>query len=151
MSHALVLALRPPDAAPLTHALLSHGLASRVTVLQAINGSEALLRAEALPLYTRHLLRHGRRDHMQIGNPEMLGCLLSHMKAWRLVRPGEVVAVFEVSLQLPFSPPVMRCGSDCRNRRMPKSTRSRRRAHACSRKTWRGVNGTSCYSTRLPQ
>ena len=98
VSHALVLALRPPDAAQLTHALLSHGLASRVTVLQAINGSEALLRAETLPLYTRHLLRHGRRDHMQIGNPEMLGCLLSHMKAWRLVRPGEVVAVFEVFL-----------------------------------------------------
>ena len=55
---------------------------------------QALLRAETLPLYTRHLLRHGRRDHMQIGNPEMLGCLLSHMAVW--ARAGnETVAVFE--------------------------------------------------------
>ena len=51
--------------------------------------------AAPLPLYTRHLLRNGRCDHTQIGNAALLGCLLSHMQAWRLVRPGERVAILE--------------------------------------------------------
>ena len=51
--------------------------------------------AAPLPLHTRHLLRSGRCDHTQIGNAAMLGCLLSHMQAWRLVRPGERVAILE--------------------------------------------------------
>ena len=65
--------------------------------------------AAPLPLHTRHLLRNGRCDHTQIGNAAMLGCLLSHMQAWRLVRPGERVAILEeVATQTPPKRHLMR-------------------------------------------
>lgn len=51
------------------------------TVWAATNGTVAL--RTHLPLFTRATLATGRHDHMQIGSPAMLGCLLSHMAVWR--------------------------------------------------------------------
>ena len=96
ISQAYVLALKPIDAEPLLMSILMHRIAPRAIALRAVNFSESMLMAEELPLYTRHQLRHGRNDHMQIGNFAMLGCLYSHINAWRLVGPGETVAIFEV-------------------------------------------------------
>ena len=95
-SQAYVLALKPIDTEPLLMSILRHGIAPRAIALRAVNSSEAMLMVEELPLYTRHQLRHGRNEHMQIGNYAMLGCLYSHINAWRLVGPGETVAIFEV-------------------------------------------------------
>jgi hypothetical protein len=39
-----------------------------------------------LPLYTQHLIRAGRQEHMQISNRHMVGCLMSHASVWRQVR-----------------------------------------------------------------
>jgi hypothetical protein len=47
-----------------------------------------------LPLYTRHLMRHGRGSHMEIGNKEMVGCFRSHVAAWKLVK-GETLVLEE--------------------------------------------------------
>ena len=52
----------------------------------AINGSQALLQQTKVPLYTRYTMTYGgRHEHMQIGRPEALGCLLSHMSLWSLL------------------------------------------------------------------
>lgn len=50
-----------------------------------------------VPLYTLHTMENGRHDHMQIGNREMLGCLLSHISVWRqfLNSSADTVLVFE--------------------------------------------------------
>ena len=81
-----VIALDPQ--APHVHALVedaaTHLMGGRKPrVWRAINGSEAL--ATRLPLYTRLTLASGRHDHMQLGSPSMLGCLLSHVAIWRAV------------------------------------------------------------------
>ncbi len=60
----------------------------------AINATRALELAR-LPLYTRHLMRWGRHDHMQLYSGESLGCLLSHMAVWRGVAGNETIAVLE--------------------------------------------------------
>ena len=50
---------------------------------RAVNASAALARSVGLlPLYTRLTMRIGRHEHMQIGRPAALGCLLSHMDLW---------------------------------------------------------------------
>lgn len=66
------------------------------TIFQAINGTEALQNNHhELSLYTKYTMLVGRHDHMQIANPSALGCLLSHIAIWKMVSPGEVIAIFE--------------------------------------------------------
>jgi GR25 family glycosyltransferase involved in LPS biosynthesis len=67
------------------------------TIDTAINGSQALEDDvwDNIALYTRYLLVSGRHDHMQLSNPKMLGCFLSHVRIWKSIRPGETIAVFE--------------------------------------------------------
>lgn len=49
-----------------------------------------------LPLYTRHIMRWGRHDHMQLPNAAAIGCLLSHADIWaRIANQTELAAVFE--------------------------------------------------------
>lgn len=68
----------------------------QVRVLKAVNASEAQAQTlNTLPLYTRHLIKNGRHNHVQIGNFAMLGCLLSHVQVWKTIGPSETVAVFE--------------------------------------------------------
>ena len=51
----------------------------------AVNGSQAL-QQKGVPLYTRYTMTYGgRHEHMQIGRPEALGCLLSHVGLWSLL------------------------------------------------------------------
>lgn len=96
-SSVYIIALEPATAAPLAHAAKAFLGVDTVDVMQAINGTRALRSHFAqLPLYTKMLLQSRQRhDHMQLSSAPMLGCLLSHMAAWRRVRPGEIVAVLE--------------------------------------------------------
>ena len=67
-----------------------------VTLFDAINGTKALLEAaHRLSIYTKYTLVTGRHDHLQLSNPAMLGCLLSHITIWEKIAPHEVVAVIE--------------------------------------------------------
>ena len=82
---AHVIALDPwsPHVRALVEDAATHLLGGRRPhVWRAVNGSEALAQAR-LPLYTRMTLASGRHDHMQLGSPPMLGCLLSHVAIWR--------------------------------------------------------------------
>ena len=57
-----------------------------VTIVHAVNGTEALRKTEHdLPLYVQNLVRWGRHDHMQLYSGGSLGCLLSHIEVWRQV------------------------------------------------------------------
>ena len=95
ITRAVVIALNIVDVIHLQHQISIH-VAPRVNVVQAINGTSAMeMTRDTLPLYTRHLIRYGRQNHVQIGNWAMLGCLLSHISVWRGIAPGETVAVFE--------------------------------------------------------
>lgn len=51
---------------------------------RAVNGTEAMKpdNVARLPLYTRMTLATGRHDHMQLGAPAMLGCLMGHIRIW---------------------------------------------------------------------
>jgi len=92
-SHAFVIALDAEWGSKLAaHISLQLSLQS-VDVIVANNGTGA-----SLPLYTRYLIRHGRREHMQIGNLAMAGCLLSHVQAWR--RVSGWAYVFEEDAQI---------------------------------------------------
>jgi hypothetical protein len=44
-----------------------------------------------LSLYNRHLIRHGRTDGLQIGNPKMLGCMETHREVWTRVRQDSYI------------------------------------------------------------
>ena len=59
----------------------------------------------SLPLYTRHVMRAGRADHMQLPNRAALGCLLSHAAVWaRIVERADQESwalVFEEDVVLP--------------------------------------------------
>ena len=44
-----------------------------------------------LSLYNRHLMRHGRTDGLQIGNPRMLGCMETHREVWTRVRQDSYI------------------------------------------------------------
>lgn len=69
-----------------------------ITVFEGINGTHALKTTDfnsMVSLYTRYVMVVGRRDHMQLSNPSMLGCLLSHIHIWKMVNPGEIIAIFE--------------------------------------------------------
>ena len=95
ITRAVVIALNIVDVIHLQHQISIH-VAPRVNLVQAINGTSAMeMTRDTLPLYTRHLIRYGRQNHVQIGNWAMLGCLLSHISVWRGIAPGETVAVFE--------------------------------------------------------
>ena len=77
-----ILTLDPDASSELAEAVGRHLTTLRPTPWRALNGSQALAAVE-LPLYTRLALVAGRHDHMQIGTPEMLACLLGHMAIWR--------------------------------------------------------------------
>jgi len=40
-------------------------------------------------------MKTGRSDHMQLSNPSMLGCLLSHISLWENIHENEVVMILE--------------------------------------------------------
>lgn len=65
-----------------------------VTVVLGHNGTNV-----ELPLYTRHLIDHGRNEHMQIGNRQMVGCLMSHVSIWRMIE--DWAYVFEEDAYVP--------------------------------------------------
>jgi hypothetical protein len=93
---AYVIVLHPERYDPAPLAGLSS--VSNLTVVQASNGTEAGL---DLPLVTRHVIRRGRSDHVQIGNTAALGCLLSHQRVWAAVAAGTGPAlVFEEDAQV---------------------------------------------------
>ena len=105
VDRAYVIALPGSPVEDLTREIREHlGLAVEVTT--AVNASEALRYASAhpedVPVYVQHTMRFGRHHHMQIGNPEMLGCLLSHVAVWeRFLGSGDaLVAVFEEDASL---------------------------------------------------
>jgi len=79
-SHAFVIALDARRGAALAEHISLHLSLQSVQVIVANTGIDA-----QLPLYTRFLIKHGRREHMQIGNRAMVGCLLSHVKIWRMI------------------------------------------------------------------
>jgi GR25 family glycosyltransferase involved in LPS biosynthesis len=66
-----------------------------VSVFQGINQSEAMSIYHNLPLYTKYTMKTGRSDHMQIANPSMLGCLLSHITIWENIHKNEIVLILE--------------------------------------------------------
>ena len=88
---AYVIALDPAafDPAPLARLEAVRNL----TLIRASNGTDRVM---GLPLYTRHVLRHGRSEHHQLGNTAAVGCLFSHADAWaRVAQSGEPSIVFE--------------------------------------------------------
>jgi GR25 family glycosyltransferase involved in LPS biosynthesis len=102
---AYVIALNESSVRGLQAQVWEHlGVPAQVAL--AVNASGARQYAEDhpedVPLYVRHTMRFGRHHHMQIGNPEMLGCLLSHMAVWArfLASPHRTVAVFEEDARL---------------------------------------------------
>jgi GR25 family glycosyltransferase involved in LPS biosynthesis len=94
---AFIIALHPPSSWLTAHSAARFLGLPNVTVVQAVNGTQALhLLDEDLALYTRYLLHfHARHDHMQLSTAPMLGCLLSHMRLWASVRENQTIAVFE--------------------------------------------------------
>ena len=82
---AFVISLNPSASVSLSLAIERH-LGMRPTVFQAIDGLGDMSLAQ-LPLYTQYTIQHGRHHHVQIGNAAMVGCLLSHMAIWALVKP----------------------------------------------------------------
>ena len=67
-----------------------------VWLFDAINGSRALHEgSKFLSIYTKYTLMTGRHDHMQISNSNALGCLLSHINIWQMIKPNDIVAVVE--------------------------------------------------------
>lgn len=82
------------DMATRTAAALGRAIVPNVTVVGAVDGAAIL--DEHMPLYTRHVIRAGRSDHMQIGNRAALGCLMSHGAVWRrIAASGAPALVFE--------------------------------------------------------
>ena len=95
VTRAVIIALNILHADPLRGQIRQY-LTPDVRVVRAVNATEARLQtSDTLPLYTRHLIKNGRQNHIQIGNYAMVGCLLSHVEVWRGVGVGETVAVFE--------------------------------------------------------
>ena len=82
-----ILTLDAAGSEPLARAVARHLTGARPRLWPALNGTQALnATAQQLPLYTRLALTAGRHDHMPIGTPEMLACLLGHMAIWRDIR-----------------------------------------------------------------
>ena len=95
ITRCVIIALDVLSVVDLQEGVLQH-MTPNVSVMQAINGTEAMwLTKDTLPLYTRFLIQNGRQNHVQIGNSAMIGCLLSHIKVWRDIQPGETVMVVE--------------------------------------------------------
>ena len=80
-THAFVIALDPEKGEMVAVHVKKHMALSSVTVVAANTG----IGEDDLPLYTRNLIDKGRFDHMQIGNRQMVGCLLSHASVWAQV------------------------------------------------------------------
>jgi GR25 family glycosyltransferase involved in LPS biosynthesis len=82
-----ILTLNAEGSRVLADATMQYLTYAEPRLWRALNGTEALHASEAkLPLYTRLALAAGRHDHMQIGTPEMLACLLGHTAIWRDVQ-----------------------------------------------------------------
>ena len=95
ITRAVIIALEVLQATTLLEQVRTH-ITRDVEVFRAVNATLAMsLVVDTLPLYTRHLIAHGRQTHMQIGNAEMLACLLSHVQVWSGIKPGETILVLE--------------------------------------------------------
>jgi len=68
----------------------SLGLKNDLVVVEANNGTSV----RELPLYTKYLMKHGRDDHMQIGNTAMIGCFLSHLQVWKEICNSSLSSFF---------------------------------------------------------
>jgi GR25 family glycosyltransferase involved in LPS biosynthesis len=72
---------------------------NNMTIIRGINGTQAMQKTketeDLIALYTRYVMLTGRSDHMQLSNPSMLGCLLSHIQIWNEIKESETVAIFE--------------------------------------------------------
>ena len=105
IDRAFIIAMDPAQGERLADEIRQHLHISDVTIKEPVNGTSAVEQMSSDPsllsLYSRHILRTGRNDHMHIGNPGMLSCLLSHLEIWEKdMRVGETVAVFEEDAQL---------------------------------------------------
>ena len=100
VTKSFVIALDPLLGARVAHeASLYLGLHD-VSIFKAINATRAMQKVEhELPLYTQRLIQQGRNEHMQLGNAAMLGCLLSHMAIWEMLKEDDIFAVFEEDAQ----------------------------------------------------
>jgi len=96
ITRAFVISMNEPESRPLLRDLKTFMNIDSASIFPAINGSHALQQGtHELSLYTKYTMLVGRHDHMQLSNPSMLGCLLSHIEIWKMLTPGETVAVFE--------------------------------------------------------
>ena len=75
---------------------LQEAISTELRIPKVIVWTANLGTATDLPLYTRHIIEHGRSDHLQIPNRAALGCLLSHSEIWdQVALSGKTTAVFE--------------------------------------------------------
>ena len=97
ISHAFLITLSPqPELARMLQTTLNMPL---VQMFQALNSTNVAI--DSLPLYTQHVIHHGRSDHMQIPNREALGCLLSHAALWKKITNQQAPAfIFEEDIMV---------------------------------------------------
>lgn len=48
-----------------------------------------------LPLYTQYMMDNGRHFHMEISNKAMVGCFLSHVEIWKMVKNESLIVLEE--------------------------------------------------------
>ena len=86
ITSGFIIALEPELVEDLHQNVMSMLQLDNITIVHAVNGTEALRETEHdLPLYVKNLVRWGRHDHMQLYSGGSLGCLLSHVKVWKQV------------------------------------------------------------------
>lgn len=104
-AHIISMHPKGPEALRLAKEVQEFLHIPNTTVFHAVNGSRAIEEDNALKyltFYTRYLMLSGRHDHMQLSNPGMLGCFLSHVRLWTSIRPNETVAIFEEDAYIDF-------------------------------------------------
>lgn len=100
VSKAFVIALKESEGERVAEEVRKYLRIHDVTIKTPVNGTAAVESMKSDPsqlsLYSRHILRTGRDDHMHIGNSAMLSCLLSHLEIWEYdMRDEPIIAVFE--------------------------------------------------------
>ena len=87
VSRGVVITLQPEDSREIIVQARRYLDISNVSIFQGINGTQATEKSNSMSdmiaLYTRYVMVTGRSDHMQLSNPSMLGCLLSHIHVWK--------------------------------------------------------------------
>jgi len=97
MREAEALTIRTPTQGFLItmHNESGHKVAERLKLAFGIEDMHVVMghvgNYSTLPLYNRHLMRHGRTDGLQIANPRMLGCMETHREVWTRVREDSYI------------------------------------------------------------